>query len=239
MTSSNKPSKNHFFSLFKIFVFLIYNVETETWKINFFQKVKIKCSNQFVSLKHTLWTCSEWVFGLKPKIHLFWEKWKKHFFSYKKTIIFVAIFEKTQIFDRKNFSQTFIFRLPKQSTFIHFLSIYPIFGTKTELLGDVYQKTCFLPFFAPHFLYKSTHNKILAKRGKSVSLEFQYGAACKKLGNFDLQFSRSSVFPGSITVEVLPMTGRAPTPGLQNHWRRSADDHLGQSFTCGALVFFG
>ena len=173
---------------------MIYNVETETWKINFFQKVKIKCSNQFVSLKHTLWTCSEWVFGLKPKIHLFWEKWKKHFFSYKKTIIFVAIFEKSQIFDRKNFSQTFIFRLPKQSTFIHSLSIYPIFGTKTELLGDFYQKTCFLPFLPPISLYKSTHNKILAKRGKSVSLEFQYGAACKKLGNSDLQFSRSSVF---------------------------------------------
>ena len=167
---------------------MIYNVESETWKINFFQKVKIKCSNQ---LKHTLWTCSEWVFGLKPKIHPFWEKWKKHLFSYKKTIIFVAVFEKNQIFERKIFSQTFKFRFPKQSTFIHSLSIYPIFWTKTELIGDFYQKSCFLPFLPPISLYKSTHNKILAKRGKSVSLEFQYGAACKKLGNSDLQFSRT------------------------------------------------
>ena len=61
-------------------------------------------------------------------------------------------------------------------------------------MGDFYRKTCFLPFLPPISLYKSTHNKILAKRGKSVSLEFQYGAACKKLGNSDLQFSRSSVF---------------------------------------------
>ena len=170
---------------------MIYNVESETWKINFFQKVKTKCSNQFVSLKHTLWTCSEWVFGLNPKIHPFSEKWKKHLFSYKKIIIFVAVFGKTQIFEKKFFSQTFIIRLPKQSTFIHSSSIYPIFWTKTELIGDFYQKTCFLPFLPPISLYKSTHNKILAKRGKSVSLEFQYGAACKKLGNSDLQFSRT------------------------------------------------
>ena len=130
-------------------------------------------------------------FGSKPKIHPFWEKWKKHLFSYKKTIIFVAVFEKTQIFEKKFFSQTFIFRLPKQSTFIHSLSKYPIFWTKTELICNFYQKTCFLPFLPPISLYKSTHNKILAKRGKSVSLEFQYGAACKKLGNSDLQFSRT------------------------------------------------
>ena len=132
--------------------------------------------------------------GYSRKPYLFWENWKKHLFSYKKTIIFVAVFEKTQIFEKNFFSQIFIFRLPKQSTFIHSLSIYPIFWTKTELKGDFYQKTCFLPFLPPISLYKSTHNKILAKRGKSVSLEFQYGAACKKLGNSDLQFSRSSVF---------------------------------------------
>ena len=120
-------------------------------------------------------------------------KVEKHLFSYKKTIIFVAVFGKTQIFERKIFSQTFIFGLPKQSTFIHSLSKYPIFWTKTELIGDFYQKTCFLPFLPPISLYKSTHNKILAKRGKSVSLEFQYGAACKKLGNSDLQFSRTGL----------------------------------------------
>ena len=173
---------------------MIYNVESETWKINFFQKVNIKCYNQFVSLKHTLWTCSECLFGLEPKIHPFWEKWKKHLFSYKKTIIFVAVFEKTQIFEKNFFSQTFIFRFPKQSTFIHSPSIYPISWTKTELIGDFYQKTWFLPFLPPISLYKSTHNKILAKRGKSVSLEFPYGAACKKLGNSDLQFSRTRLF---------------------------------------------
>ena len=149
MASSNKPSKFIFSHFLKFLFFLIYNVESETWKINFFQKVKIKCSNQFVSIKHTLWTCSEWVFGLKPKINLFWEKWKKHLFSYKKTIIFVAVFGKTQIFERKIFSQTFLFRLPKQSIFIYSLSIYPIFSTKTELIRDFYQKSCFLPFLPP------------------------------------------------------------------------------------------
>ena len=118
-------------------------------------------------------------------------KVEKHLFSNKKTIIFVAVFEKNQIFERKIFSQTFIFRLSKQSSFIHSLSLYPIFWTKTELICDFYQKTCFLPFLPPISLYKSTHIKILAKRGKSVSLEFQYGAACKKLGNSDLQFSRT------------------------------------------------
>ena len=112
-------------------------------------------------------------------------------FKLQKTNIFVAVFEKNQIFERKIFSQTFKFRFPKQSTFIHSLSMYPIFWTKTELIGDFYQKSCFLPFLPPISLYKSTHNKILAKRGKSVSLEFQYGAACKKLGNSDLQFSRT------------------------------------------------
>ena len=162
-------------------------------KNQFFSKSQNKVFQTNCFTKHTLWSCSEWVFGLEPKIHPFWEKWKKNLFSYKKTIIFVAVFEKNQIFEKNFFSQTFIFRLPKQSTFIHSLSIYPIFWAKTELIGDFYQKTCFLPFLPPISLYKSTHNKILAKRGKSVSLEFPYGAACKKIGNSDLQFSRTQL----------------------------------------------
>ena len=193
MASSNKPSEFIFSHFLKFLFFWFTMLSQKRKKSIFFQKVKIKWSDQFVSLKHTLWTCSECVFGLEPKIHPFWEKWKKHLFSYKKTIIFVAVFGKNHIFEEKKISQTFIFRLPKQSTFIHLLSIYPIFWTKTELIGDFYQKTCFLPFLPPISLYKSTHNKILAKRGKSVSLEFQYEAACKKLGNSDLQFSRTGL----------------------------------------------
>ena len=119
---------------------------------------------------------------------------REHWFFKKLTKIFVAFFQKNQFFDKNKNSNSYIFELPKQSTFIHSLSIYPIFWTKTELIGDIYRKTCFLPFLPPISLYKSTHNKILAKRGKSVSLEFPYGAACKKLGNSDLQFSRTRLF---------------------------------------------
>ena len=191
MASSNMPSKLIFFHFLNFLFFGYKMLSQKREKSVFFQKVKKSCSNHFVSLKHTFLACSECFSCLKLKLYTFWEKWKKHLFSYKKTIIFVAVFEKTQIFERKIFSQIFLFRLPKQSTFIHSLSIYPIFWTKTELIGDFYRKTCFLPFLPPISLYKSTHNKILAKRGKSVSLEFQYGAACKKLGNSDLQFSRT------------------------------------------------
>ena len=191
MASSNMPSKLIFSHFLKFLFFGYKMLSQKREKSVFFQKVKKSCSNNFVSLKHTFSACSEWFSCLKLKLYTFWEKWKKHLFSYKKTIIFVAVFEITQNFERKIFSQTFIFGLPKQSTFIYSSSIYPIFWTKTELIGDFYRKTCFLPFLPPISLYKSTHNKILAKRGKSVSLEFQYGAACKKLGNSDLQFSRT------------------------------------------------
>ena len=119
---------------------------------------------------------------------------REHCFFKKMTKIFVAFFQKNQNFEKNKISKSHIFRLPKQSTFIHSPSIYPISWTKTELIGDFYQKTWFLPFLPPISLYKSTHNKILAKRGKSVSLEFPYGAACKKLGNSDLQFSRTRLF---------------------------------------------
>ena len=119
---------------------------------------------------------------------------QEHCFFKKMTKIFVAFFQKNQNFEKNKIYKFYIIRLPKQSTFIHSPSIYPIFWTKTELIGDFYQKSCFLPFLPPISLYKSTHNKILAKRGKSVSLEFPYGAACKQLGNSDLQFSRTWLF---------------------------------------------
>ena len=160
-------------------------------KNQFFSKSQNKVFQSICFTKTHFMNLFRMGFWVKAENSPILRKVEKHLFSYKKTIIFVAVFEKTQIFERKIFSQTFIFRLPKQSTFIHSPSKYPIFWTKTELIGDFYQKTCFLPFLPPISLYKSTHNKILAKRGKSVSLEFQYGAACKKLGNSDLQFSRT------------------------------------------------
>ena len=157
----------------------------------FFQKVRKICSNQFVSLKHTLWTCSECFSCLKPKLYPFWEKWKKHLFCFKKTIIFVAVFDKTEIFEIKNISQTYTTGIPKQFTFIHSSSIYPNFSTKIELLSHFYRKTCFFPVFPPFSHYNSKHNKILGKRGKSVSLEFPYKAACKKLERLNETFSRT------------------------------------------------
>ena len=149
MASSNMPSKLIFSHFLKFLFFGYKMLSQKREKSVFFQKVKKSCSNQFVSLKHTFSACSEWFSWLKLKLYTFWEKWKKHLFSYKKTIIFVAVFEKTQNFERKIFSQIFLFRLPKQSIFIHSLSIYPIFSTKTELIRDFYQKSCFLPFLPP------------------------------------------------------------------------------------------
>ena len=160
-------------------------------KNQFFSKSQNKVFQSICFTKTHLMNLFRMAFWVKAENSPILRKVEKTPFCYKKTIIFVAVFEKNQIFEKKNFSQTFIFRLPKQSSFIHSLSIYPIFWTKTELICDFYQKSCFLPFLPPISLYKSTHNKILAKRGKSVSLEFQYGAACKKLGNSDLQFSRT------------------------------------------------
>ena len=165
------------------------------WKTSFFQKVQKSCCNQFVSLKHTLWTCSEGFSCLKPKLYPFWEKWKKHLFSYKKNIIFVAVFEKTQIFERNFFSHTYIIGLLKQSTFIHSSSNHPNLLTKIELLSHFYQKTWFFPVF-PHFShYKSTHNKILGKRSKSVSLELHFRPACQFLSNSIPTILRSALFP--------------------------------------------
>ena len=163
-------------------------------KNQFFSKSQIKVFQSICFTKTHFMNLFRMGFWVKAQNSPILRKVEKHLFSYKKNIIFVAVFEKTQNFERKIFSQTFVFGLPKQSTFIHSLSIYPMFWTKTELLGDFYQKSCFLPFFPPISLYKSTHNKILAKRSKSVSLEFQYEAACKKLGISDLQFSRTGLF---------------------------------------------
>ena len=69
------------------------------------------------------------------------------------TKIFVAFFQKNQNFERNKNSKSYIFKLPKQSTFIHSLSIYPIFSTKIELWGQKKSKNVkkrhFTPIFAP------------------------------------------------------------------------------------------
>ena len=206
----------------------------------FFQKVKKSCSNQFVSLKHTLWTCSECFSCLKPKLYPFWEKWKKHLFCFKKTIIFVAVFDKTQIFGMKNISQTYTTGIPKQFTFIHSSSIYPNFSTKIELLSHFYRKTCFFPVFPPFSHYNSKHNKILGKRGKSVSLEFPYKAACKKLERLNETFSRTQfIFRKGQRIFWKKFFARKGPLPLPNRFLRPTRVHLGQSFTCGASVFAG
>ena len=195
MASSNMPSKLIFSHFLKFLFFWSKMLSQKREKSVFFQKVKKSCANQIVSLKHTLWTCSEWFSRLKPNFYPFWEKWKKHFFSYKKTIIFVAVFEKTQIFKINKFSQTYIIELLKQYTFIHSSSNYPNLLTKIELLSHFYQKTWFFPVF-PHFShYKSTHNKILGKGSKSVSLELHFRPACQFLSNSIPTILRSALFP--------------------------------------------
>ena len=195
MASSNMPSKN-IFSHFLKFLFFWYKMLSQKHEKSVFFKKSLKsCSNQIVSPKHTFSACSEWFSCLKLKLYTFWEKWKKKLFSYKKTVIFVAVFEKTQTFKKNKFSQTYIIGLPKQFTLIHSLLNYPNLLSKIEFLSHFFQKTWFFPVF-PHFShYKSTHNKILGKRSKSVSLELHFRPACQFLSYSIPTILRSALFP--------------------------------------------
>ena len=95
---------------------------------------------------------------------------REPWFFKKMTKIFVAFFQKNQIFDKNKNSKYYIIRLPKLSTFIHSLSIYPIFLTKTELWGQKIKKREKTTFHA-HFRPKSTtHNIFSEKRHKSFRL---------------------------------------------------------------------
>ena len=93
---------------------------------------------------------------------------REHWFFKKMTKIFVAFFQKNQNFEKNKKSKSYIFELPKQSTFIHSLSIYHIFSTKIELRGQKVKKREKTTFHA-HFRPKSTtHNVFFGK----TSLEF-------------------------------------------------------------------
>ena len=74
---------------------------------------------------------------------------REHWFFKKNTKIFVAFFQKNQIFDKNQNSKSYIFKLLKQSTFDHSPSIYPIFSSKVELLIHFQGKTWFFKFFTP------------------------------------------------------------------------------------------
>ena len=136
------------------------------------------------------------------------------------------------------FSQTYKIGLPKQSFFIHSSSKNLNLSTKIELLSHFYQKTCFFPVLPPISLYKSTHNKILGKRGKSVSLEFPYKAACKKLGNSDLQFSRTQLILQKRVKGNCSFEPTGPLPLSLLNAEAGCGGHLDRSVTCGAWVLW-
>ena len=74
---------------------------------------------------------------------------REHWFFKKNTKIFVAFFQKNQIFDKNQNSKSYLFKLLKHSTFVHSPSIYPIFSSKVELLIHFQGKTWFFKFFTP------------------------------------------------------------------------------------------
>ena len=120
---------------------------------------------------------------------------REPWFFKKMTKIFVAFFQKNQIFDKNKNSKYYIIRLPKLSTFIHSLSIYPIFLTKTELWGQKVKKREKTTFHA-HFRPKSTtHNIFSEKRHKSFRLISKSFRGVGKISErSDLQFSRTWLF---------------------------------------------
>ena len=90
--------KNHFFSL-KCWVRNVKNPFFSKSQKQLFQSICFTKSH-FMNLFRRL-------FMFKAETLPILKKWKKHLFSYKRTIIFVAVFEKTQIFDKNFFSQTY------------------------------------------------------------------------------------------------------------------------------------
>ena len=120
---------------------------------------------------------------------------REHWFFKKMTKNFVAFFQKNQNFERNKSSQSYIFKLPKQSTFIHSLSIYPIFSTKIELWGQKVKKREKTTFHA-HFRPKSTtHNVFSEKRHQSFRLISKSFRGVGKISEgSDLQFSRTWLF---------------------------------------------
>ena len=87
--------------------------------------------------------------------------------------------EKKKFWKQSN-SNLYIIRLPKQSSFIQYQRIYPIFWTQIELLSHFNQKSCFVfPFLPPISRHKSTYRVFLAKRRPIVSLELHFVAACQ------------------------------------------------------------
>ena len=120
---------------------------------------------------------------------------REHWFFKKMTKIFVAFFQKNQNFERKKISKSYIFKLPKQSTFIHSPSIYPIFLTKIKLWGQKVKKREKTTFHA-HFRPKSTtHNVFSEKRHKSFRLISKSFRGVGKISEgSDLQISRTWLF---------------------------------------------
>ena len=120
---------------------------------------------------------------------------REHGFFKKMTKIFVAFFQKNQNFEKNKNSKSYIFELPKQSTFIHSLSIYPIFSTKIELWGQKVKKREKTTFHA-HFRPKSTtHNVFSEKRHQSFRLISKSFRGVGKISEGSvLQFSRTWLF---------------------------------------------
>ena len=138
MASSNMLSKL-IFSHFLKFSFFDIKCWVRNVKNPFFSKSQKKLFQSICFTKTHFMNLFRMLFMFKAKTLPILRKVEKHLFSYKKTINFVAVFDKTQIFEIKNISRTYTTGIPKQFTFIHSSSIYPNFSTKIELLSHFYR----------------------------------------------------------------------------------------------------
>ena len=98
---------------------------------------------------------------------------REHWFFKKMTKIFVAVFQKNQIFDKNQNSKPYIFKLPKQSTLIHSPSIYPIFSTKIDLLIHFQGKTWFFKFFTPKSVWHTPKDHFFSQQPPFLSVLYQ------------------------------------------------------------------
>ena len=128
---------------------------------------------------------------------------------------------------------------PKTVYFHPFLINIPQFLNQKRVIESFLPKNVFFPCFPPFSHYNSKHNKILGKRGKSVSLEFPYKAACKKLERLNETFSRTQFIfrKGQRTFWKKFFARKGPLP-LPNRFLRPTRVHLAPSRSRDLFLFW-
>ena len=164
-------------------------------KNHFFSKSQKKLCQSNCFTKAHFMNLFRMVFMFKAKLLPYFEKSGKNTFLVTKKPSFLLQFLKKLKFLTKKFIPNLHNWAPKAVYFYPFFFKNPNFSTKIELMSHFYRKTCFFPVFPPFSHYKSTHNKILGKRSKSVSLELYFRPACQFLSNSIPTILRSALFP--------------------------------------------